>query len=147
MIFRHLFYLLDSNFLTFRAVTSFVCISFRFIRHIFMKLTLIFFCLIFVFFLKIYSYCSLRIFFRKSQILSKISSRFSFRGWWWWRWDPFWKRDLFWFEKRLQMKLENLINETKRDRKWNNRVFEPGILIRWVIRSNSYQISDDIQWW
>jgi ribosomal protein L17 len=54
-----------------------------------------------------------------------------------------WKRDLFWFKKRLQMKLENLINETKQNCKWNNRDVNHRILTRRVIRSNFNQINDD----
>ncbi len=74
-------------------------------------------------------------------------SRFRFCRWMKMKFILIWKRDLFWFEKRLQIKLKNLVNKTKQDCKWDNRVFELEILIRWVIQSNSYQISDDIQWW
>ncbi len=57
------------------------------------------------------------------------------------------KRDLFWFEKRIDNQFENQItaiitttNEISED--LCDRIF-----IRWVIWVNINQISDDFQWW
>jgi hypothetical protein len=57
------------------------------------------------------------------------------------------KRDLFWFEKRINNQSENqitaiitIINEISED--LCDRIF-----IRWIIWININQISDDFQWW